>query len=425
MAFRPLFQPAFRIVKPMSSSPRLSHNPRRFRLFLSVATLRAPSLAAVECRVSQPAVTQALNKLDLEAGGPVFDRTRQGFFLTARGHLIEPRIRRAMARLDRALAETAPRLVLTTTASQLRALIAMTEVQNFTLAARRLGLAQPTVHKAITQVEKAAARVLFERTSFGMVPTRTCRDLAQAARLAYAEIQQANADLADFDGRDVGQITIGSLPLSRSVLLPEALTRFRIARPTQGVCVVDGPYAEMLTALRRGDIDFVVGALRDPSPIEDVIQDPLFDDGMCLVVRNGHPLAGRATAVPLGVLATASWVVPRSGTPSRAQFDAAFRDAALPPPESVLECGSILLMRELLTRSDMIGCISAHQAAAEIENGLLVAVRDDIRWTGRAIGLTYRKDWVPTRAQALLLDMVRSAATSLAGRSQAPRLNAF
>lgn len=409
----------------MANTPEISHNLRRFRLFLSVATLRAPSLAAVQCRVSQPAVTQALNKLDLEAGGQVFDRTRQGFFLTERGHLIEPRIRRAMARLDRALAETAPRLVLTTTATQLRALIAMTEAQNFTLAARSLGLAQPTVHRAITQIEKAATRPLFERTSFGMVPIRACRDLAQAARLAFAEVQQANADLADFDGREVGTITIGSLPLSRSVLLPEALARFREVRPTQGIRVVDGPYAEMLTALRRGDIDFVVGALRDPLPIEDVTQEPLFDDGLCLVVRDGHQLAGGDCAISITALANASWVVPRSGTPSRAQFETVFREARLPRPDSVLECGSILLMRELLNRSDMVGCISAHQAAAEIENGLLVQVKTDITWTGRAIGLTYRNDWVPTRAQALLLDLLRAAATVLSREAQAPRLKAF
>lgn len=190
----------------------LHRNLRHFRVFLSVADVRSLTLAADRCGVSQPAVTQSLNKLERDSGGAFFDRTRQGFFLTERGRVFEIRLRRAMNRLDTALIDVSPRLVLTATTAQLQALMAVTEAQNFTLAARALGLAQPTVHRAVTQLEREAARPLFERTSFGMVPTRACQDLAQAARLAMAEIAQAEAELAEFDGREVGEIVIGSLP---------------------------------------------------------------------------------------------------------------------------------------------------------------------------------------------------------------------
>jgi hypothetical protein len=50
-----------------------------------------------------------------------------------------------MERLDTALADVSPRLTVTATTSQFQALIAMTEAQNFTLAARALDLAQPSV----------------------------------------------------------------------------------------------------------------------------------------------------------------------------------------------------------------------------------------------------------------------------------------
>jgi LysR family transcriptional regulator of gallate degradation len=187
----------------------ISHNLRHFRVFLAVAELRSLTLASERCRVSQPAVTQSLGKLERETGQALFERTRQGFFLTGRGEVFEARIRRAMQRLDAAPAEVSPRLTVTVTTPQLQALIAMTEAQNFTLAARMLGLAQPTVHRAITRVEQEAARPLFERTSFGMVATRPCRALAQAARLAFSEFEQAEADLAEFDGREVGRIVVG------------------------------------------------------------------------------------------------------------------------------------------------------------------------------------------------------------------------
>lgn len=390
----------------------ITRNLRHFRVFLAVADVGSLTSAARLCNVSQPAVTQTLRKLEVYAGGPLFHRMPQGHLLTERGDVFMGRIKRAMSRLDAALAEVSPRLVRTATASQLQALVAVSEAQNFTLAARALGLSQPTVHRAVSLIELEAPRALFDRTSFGLVPSRMCRDLAQAARLAFLEFQQADADLAEFDGREVGQIKIGSLPLSRSVLLPEALARFREARPKQGITVLDGPYDEILGAVRRGDIDFMIGALRDPTPGHDIIQEPLFLDHLSILARPEHPLTA-CGRVSIKELANAAWVVPRRGTPSRAQFDAVFEDADHPPPTSILECGSILLMRELLNRSDMLGCISGHQAEAEVANGVVARLGTGIAWRGREIGLTSRAEWSPTRAQGLLLDVIRRTAAGM------------
>ncbi len=389
-------------------------NLRHLRLFLAVARGGTLSGAAAACRVSQPAVSQALSKLEQGMGGPLLSRRPQGVFLTDRGAVFAKRVGRAMARLDTALAQVAPRLVVTATASQLRALIAMAEAQNFTLAARALGLAQPSVHRAITQIERDAGVALFDRRPFGMVATRPAQRLAQAARLAFAELDQASADLAEFDGRDGGRVVVGALPLARSVVLPEALARFHAARPRAHVTVFDGPYDEMLVGLRRGDIDVILGALRDPAPIEDVIQETLFSDRLACLARPDHPLA-RDVAIPLATLAGQAWVVPRQGVPARAQFDALFRDHGLAAPDPVVECGSILLMRELLHRGAFLGCISAQQAEAEVARGLLARLDTGIDWPDRAIGLTYRADWMPTGAQTALLDVIRSVARAGGG----------
>lgn len=392
----------------------IAHNLRHLRVFLAVAELHSPTGAAQRCSVSQPAVTQSLNKLERDMGGALFQRTRQGFFLTARGRTFEARIRRAMEKLDAALHDVAARLIVTATFSQLQALVAMSEAQNFTLAAHNMGLAQPTVHRAVTQIEQSAGRTLFERTSFGMVATRPCRKLAQAARLAFAEFEQAQADIAEFDGRDVGHIVVGALPLSRSVVLPDAIARFRAQRPGHRIKIFDGPYGEMLAGLRRGDIDVIIGALRDPLPIGDVVQEQLFMDRLAFLCSPAHPLAG-TDAPPLAELARYGWVVPRAGVPARAQFDALFHDQGLPVPDSIVECGSILLMRELLNRSALLGCISAHQSEAEVSRGLLARLHTGLETPGRAIGLTYRADWVPTTAQDQFLKFLRDAAQHGAG----------
>lgn len=385
-----------------SAIPR---NLRHLRVFLAVVDSGTVTAAAQACHVSQPAVTQALNKLEAAAGLPLFHRSAQGVFVNEAGRLLATRVRRAFACLDPALADVAPRLRLTATAAQLQALINVGEAENFTLAARRMGVAQPTVHRAVTQLEREAGRDLFEKTSYGMVATRAAGNLARAASLAFAELTQAEADLADIMATDAGRIVIGAMPLSRSYLLPRAIARFRKLRPHLPIQVLDGPYKELLAALRRGEIDFLIGALRDPAPIGDVEQRALFDDTVAIVAGRHHPLAGRAD-VAMSDLVRFPWIVGQTGTPIRRHFEALFERAGLERPRSIVESGSLILMRELLDESDHLGCISFLQVQAEIARGLLRALPVDLSHTSRPIGITTRSSWLPTNSQRQFLDLL-------------------
>ena len=383
----------------------ISRNLRHLRLFAAVAELKSLTLASEMWHISQPAVTQAINKLERETEGALFERSRHGFFLTPRGEVLLNRVKSAFALLDPVLNDISPRLRMSLSYAQLQALVAVSESENFTLAARRLGLAQPTVHRAVTQIEQEAARSLFERTSFGILPTRLCQALAQAARLAVYEFDQADAELAEFNGGEAGAIVIGAMPLARSVLLPRALARFRQQQPTYPVRIHDGAYDEMLGALRRGAIDFLVGALREPAPIGDVVQTRLFDDRLALLAGPGHPLASRS-GISVDDLLDYPWVVPRTGTPTREQFETIFASAGKQPPRRLVESGSLLLMREILNESHHLGCLSRHQSQRECDHGLLTSLNYPTANLVRPIGLTYRENWRPTSAQSLMLQLV-------------------
>lgn len=379
-------------------------NFRHLRVFLAVADSGSITRAAESALVSQPAVTQAIAKLEREAETPLFRRTPQRLFLTSAGDALANRVRRAFGVIDAAFLDISPRLRLTATTSQLEALIAVRESENFTLAARRLGIAQPTVHRAITQLEQEVGRALFERTSYGTIATRPAQALAHAARLAFAELAQAEADVADTIGREVGQIVIGALPLSRSTVLPAAIARFRPQHPKLPIHALDGLYDDLLAGLRRGEIDFMIGALRDPPPIGDVEQRALFHDSLVLVARRDHPLAA-SQGISVADLAEYPWVVARAGTPTRARFDRLFdgRNA----PSSIVESGSVILMRELLEASDHLGCISRLQARAETDRGLMTVLPFAMPGTSRPIGLTLRAGWLPTRAQREFIEYLR------------------
>jgi DNA-binding transcriptional LysR family regulator len=390
----------------------MTHNLRHLRAFLAVAAHRSVTRAAEACRLSQPAVTQGLAKLERALGTLLFQRTPQGLFPTEVGLLFERRVTRAFAHLDAATEAVAPRLRLTATAPQLRALIALRDAESYTLAARRLGVAQPTVHRAVKELEQDAPRPLFERTSHGTQATRAGAALADAARLTFAELDQASTAVAEAMGREVGKIVVGALPLSRACLLPQAIAAFRRSRPRLPILVRDGAYAELLAGLRRGEIDVIIGALRDPAPAEDVAQVRLFDDSLAVVARPGHPAFSGAPP-DLGALAAHPWVVPAPGSPARAMFELALASRGIAWPDSVVETGSLILMRELLGVSDHLGCVSRLQAEAEIARGLMARAPIDLPETARPIGLATRRGWEPTAAQAAFLDALRAVEPAL------------
>lgn len=395
-------------------------NIRHLRAFLAVAESRSISAASRKVFISQPAITQAIAKMEKTLGVALFDRRPDGVFPTEAGSLFHDRVERMLRHLQAGVAEalkasgrrTAKSLQTldqNLTGVQLRALIAISEAANFSLAARAVGISQPSLHRAARDLEHLAGVPLFEKANSGILLTRPGAILAMQARLALVEYEQGLEELGEWRGEDSGGIVIGSMPLSRTFLLPTAITMLTRERPDARIEVVDGPYEDMLGALRRGDLDLLIGALRDPLPIGDIVQEPLFDDPLAVVARPGHPLFSHKGALTPAELGRWPWVVPRRGTPTRSHFEALFHEAGMAVPDAVVETGSVILIRGLLENSDRLTLISLHQIRHEMQWGLLSPLPLDLSRSARPIGLTVRKDWRPTATQGRFLTLLREA----------------
>ena len=226
----------------------------------------------------------------------------------------------------------------------------------------------------------------------------------------WRRLEQGFAELAETRGLDSGQIVIGSLPLARTALLPEAINRLARERPRTRVRVIGAPYDGMLHRLRHGIIDFLIGALRDPPPIGDIVQETLFDDALAVIARPGHPLAGRAAITREDLLAY-PWVVPVEETPTRTVFHHLFGPEDLARmPGGIIETSSLGLLRGVLAGSDRLTILSARQVRAEVEHGMLAVLPVTVPAGVRPIGLTFRRDWRPTPSQACLLGHIRALA---------------
>lgn len=395
-------------------------NLRHLRAFVLVAECGGVTRAAGRIHLSQPAITQALSKLEERFAAKLFEFGPEGMVTTVAGRLLRDRVERALALIEAGAREALrgearrsgggfARFEQLITVAQLRALAAMATTRNFSLAARDLGLSQPSVHRAARDLERLTGLTLFVATKQGVDLTPAAEVFARHAALAHAELQQGFAEVSESLGRDPGLIVVGAMPFGRTKLLPDALNHLSRVRPLARVKVISAPYDGLLGRLRHGVIDFLLGALRDPLPIDDVVQEPLIVDPLAIVARADHPLVARARVDRDDLLAF-PWAVPGDDTPTRAVFNQMF------PPEDVarmpggmLETSSLVLLRGVLTGSDRLTILSARQALYEIEQGLLAVVPYPVEMGGRQIGLTYRRGWRPTATQAILLDHLRAA----------------
>lgn len=394
-------------------------NFRHLRAFCAVADSGSVSSAAPAVHLSQPAITQAIAKLERLLQAPLYVRSSTGMFTTEPGGMFHLRAQRALALIrEGARLSAGParakgrggfeRFDQLLTSGQLRALIAVADHGNFSLAARNVGVSQPSLHRLARDLERLSGLVLFEKTTKGIALSEAATVLARHARLAFAELQQGFDELDAWRGVDSALLVIGSLPLVRTQILPSAINELARLRPNVHVRVVDGPYDDLLHGLRNGQLDVLVGALRSPVPIADVVQNELLQDELVVLARVDHPLAG-AKKIAVGNLADYPWVVARPGTPTRDHFEAMFRNAGVDVPTRIIETSSLVLMRGLLIGSDRLALISARQVAIDEQFGAVRRLPFDLSHTSRPIGTTIRRDWRPTATQALMLQLLDDA----------------
>ena len=398
----------------MPKSPRALLHLRHLAVFREVARRGSVAAAARATFLSQPAATQAVASLEQRFGTALFERRPTGMTLTEAGRTCLVRVERALDELREGTPE-ARRLAAPAgtargvTAAQLEALIGVAAHGGFAAATRAMAMDRPTLHRAARALERAIGTSLFERTSFGLRANRDGERLAKHAQLAAAELAQASAELAALAGVETGRTVIGVMPLARSFLVPKAVLEFVSLHPSHTVSLLDGSYASLLAALLTGEADFLVGALRDPAPAPEVVEEPLFDDPLAIVVRAGHPLARRRSA-GVRALARYPWIAPRAGSPLRRQFDALFAAGRCAVPAGLIECNSLVAARALLQRSDRVMLLSAHQVEQDLATGLLATLPHPGGRVVRRIGLTLRRNWYPTPSQRELLRLLRDAA---------------
>jgi len=247
----------------------------------------------------------------------------------------------------------------------LRALVAAVELGSLRNAARRLGLSQPALTKAIRELERELGASLLTRSSTGVSPTAQGKVLFEHARSADRELSTAVDQIRQLGGEMVGDLGIAAVPLAVMMLIPETLRTFSREFPQIRLRVNEELYIEQLSRLRKGEVDVAIGPLPAGIPSGELIVEPLMPISMVVVVAKGSPLA---RARSLSELADARWVF--TGPTADAGYARhMFAQHGLAPPPAAALVNSTLSLLSLICGGDYVGLmpqpIAVHPLAAQ------------------------------------------------------------
>lgn len=390
-------------------------NLRHFEAVATAGRLGSISNAAQALNLTQPAITQAVAKVETQVGHVLLERQPSGVTPTRAGELMSIRTERALSYIARggqnvrrsARLPSLPNVERRITFGQLRALVTVDQTGSFALASRLTGLSEPALHRSARELEQLLGILLLVRHGKTVQPTPAAAGLVRFARLAFSEIEAGFDELAALRLEGAGRIVIGTLPMAQTILLPRALARFSRAHSAASINVVEGPYTDLLVSLRNGQLDFLIGALRDPVPVGDVVQEEVFEDDLVIVARTGHPLANLKTFEPTR-LRDFPWIIAKGGAPMRARWEAIFASHGLDAPQARIESNSVTIGRGLMLNDDWLTLMSRDQFVFERRAGLLVEVGGSFS-SKRKIGVTTRSDWRPTQLQTAFISEFRTA----------------
>jgi DNA-binding transcriptional LysR family regulator len=245
--------------------------------------------------------------------------------------------------------------------SQLELLAAMDRSETLSAAAREVNLTQPAASRLLRTLASDLNVDLFERVGRTLKPTTAGRALVRKAASLLADLDRTQQELEAIDGGLIGTTSIGAGVSSCYVMVPRALSLLMKAAPRIFVTVREGPMDELLTKLREGQIDLLVGRFHNEMHNPDILTQELYQPNVRVVCGPNHPLAKKQS--PSWVeLMRQPWILSENGTPMRSALEALFRKQRCRPEHCYVESSSIQANVALMNASNLIWVLSADVA---------------------------------------------------------------
>lgn len=142
---------------------------------------------------------------------------------------------------------------------QLRCFVAVAQHHSFTRAAQVLHTTQSAVSLTVKELEDEVGFRLFDRTTRQVVLSESGQDFYRLAHRLLDEFQTVLRDASDIAALRVGVVRVGATEAAACSLIVPAISAYYQERPGIEVKLVITLVSSMFSALRSGDVDFILG----------------------------------------------------------------------------------------------------------------------------------------------------------------------
>jgi DNA-binding transcriptional LysR family regulator len=175
---------------------------------------------------------------------------------------------------------------------EVRYFLALTEELNFTRAAERCNVSQPSLTRAVRKLEEEFGGPLFHRERAHPHLSELGRTVLPFLKEIYQSAESAKRHAADFARLKRTVLRLGLMCTIAPALLLDLVRSVRTRHPGVTLQILDAAAQELQDRLLAGDLEAAIYALPDPSLDERLHYLPLFREQFMIAMHTQHRLAG-------------------------------------------------------------------------------------------------------------------------------------
>src|SRR5215212_7209536 len=227
---------------------------------------------------------------------------------------------------------------------QLRYFVAVAETANFTRAAERSHVSQPSLSQQILNLEREVGHKLFHRLGRKAVLTEAGNAFLERARRILFEVENAAKELGDHPslGR---RITVGAVQTVMPYLVTPLIAQLRDSHPNLLVDAQEDFRSNLVRGVVEGDLDLAIV----PLPVKDhrISVESLLVEPLLLIVGKRHPMTSRQE-ISVQDLASETFVSLGDSSALAAQVRGFFGDQKFQPRFGI-RCAQVATLKQFVS----------------------------------------------------------------------------
>jgi LysR family pca operon transcriptional activator len=250
---------------------------------------------------------------------------------------------------------------------------------------------------------------LFDRSRRNLFLTPAGEQFQRYAASSMSALKQG-IDSVRLTDRD-SIVRVGALPTVSARILPPAVMRLAETGQVR-TRIVTGPNDYLLSLLRAGEVDLVIGRMAEPGDIAGLSFEHLYSEQVVFVVRKGHPLLG-LEPFALSAVEPYQILMPPPGAVIRPAVERLLTAHGVSNLRDDVETVSNAFGRRYTLMTDAVWIISQGVVADDVAEGRMVTLPVDTSETTGPVGLTMRSGETIGYDAERLLAAIRLVASEL------------